>query len=233
MTLTFCTVKLRRSLRIQAGRRVNLEPVRTYRPAHATFVCEDARDGGVHLVPAYEPTDLTTMRRGEIPSCSVVHTMGSAWTVRGATWKVSMSSTPYTVWRTLVSSHVQSPVTTETHATTPATGSSQPHNITMTKEICGQIVRSTKHDDVGVFFTKNATSHTAADQKRLVKAAIIDAAPQFCSSTVSFNSIVNKNNFVLYPKRLRTHAETLSTWHAAAYLTHMGYTAQDDIWDGH
>ncbi|KAG1886333.1 uncharacterized protein F5891DRAFT_1201213 [Suillus fuscotomentosus] len=136
--------------------------------------------------------------RGEIPSSDVVHTTGPARTVRRVTRQVSMPSTPYAVPRTLVSSDAQSPVAIEVRAgpsVMEPSSSSQPQDITPTKEVRQQIVCKAKHGVVGWLFTKYAMSQTAADRKRLIKKAILDAVPRIFSSTVSFNSLVTKEQY--------------------------------------
>ncbi|KAG2045896.1 hypothetical protein BDR06DRAFT_977879, partial [Suillus hirtellus] len=55
--------------------------------------------------------------------------------------------------------------------------SSQPQDITPTKEVHQQIICKVKHGVVGWLFTKYAMSQTAADQKCLIKKAILDAVP--------------------------------------------------------
>ncbi|KAG1908812.1 uncharacterized protein F5891DRAFT_974120 [Suillus fuscotomentosus] len=73
--------------------------------------------------------------------------------------------------------------------------SSQPQDITPTKEVHQQIICKAKHGVVGWLFTKYAMSQTAADRKHLIKKAILDAVPRIFSLTVSFNSLVTKEQY--------------------------------------
>lgn len=103
-----------------------------------------------------------------------------------------MPSTPYAVPRTLVSSDAQSPVAIEVRdgpsvmEPSSSSSSSQPQDITPTKEVRQQIVCKAKHGVVGWLFTKHAMSQTATDRKRLIKKAILDAVPRIFPSTGEF-----------------------------------------------
>ncbi|KAG1891935.1 uncharacterized protein F5891DRAFT_986428 [Suillus fuscotomentosus] len=128
-------------------------------------------DCRVHLVPAYKPTDLTMMQRGEIPSSNIVHTTGLARTIQCVTRQVSMPSTPYAVPQTL------------------------PQDITPTKEVRQQIICKAKHGVVDWLFMKYAMLQTAADQKHLIKKAILDTVLKIFSLTILCNSLVTKEQY--------------------------------------
>ncbi|KAG1812737.1 hypothetical protein EV424DRAFT_1542000 [Suillus variegatus] len=123
-----------------------------------------APDRGVHLVPAYKPTDLTTMRRGKIPSSDVVHGLQGPYDIPVA---IEVRDGP----------SVMEP--------SSSSSSPQPQDIMPTKEVRQQIVCKAKHGVVGWLFTKHVMSQTATDQKRLIKKAILDAVPRIFPSTVT------------------------------------------------
>ncbi|KAG2041583.1 hypothetical protein BDR03DRAFT_1006786 [Suillus americanus] len=153
----------------------------------------DVPDAGLHLVAAFRPTDPTVRRMGEIPSSDVVHTTGPARTVRHVSRQVSMPSTPYTVPQTL-GAETSSTITAETRAPLPLLSSqgSQSQTVTITKEVREQILHTAKCKIVASLFTRDAMSQTSSDRKRLVRQAIMNVVPWFCSLNTSFNSVVNK-----------------------------------------
>lgn len=52
-------------------------------------------------------------------------------------------------------------------------------SVTITKEVCDQIVGDARCDIVGSLFTENAMSQSSTDRKNVVKSAIMLACPRF------------------------------------------------------
>jgi hypothetical protein len=102
--------------------------------------------------------------------------------------QVSMPSTPYIVPQ--ARTETQNPVATKTHTVAPAVESSQAPqaiHVHVTDETHKQIMCRAKCNIVGSLFSRDAMSQTTVDRKHIVKAATLDAVPQFTSLTGVFS----------------------------------------------
>jgi len=99
-----------------------------------------------------------------------------------------MPSTPYIVPQ--ARTEMQNPITTKTHTVAPVVKLSQAPqaiHVHVTDETRKQIMCRVKCNIVGSLFSRDAMSQTTVDRKCIVKAAILDAVPQFTSLTGAFS----------------------------------------------